>query len=60
MFRTEDVRFPAAGRLTASHLWPKPSETGVVVLLHDQPRWRETMTQVTYDTQRTTLLVIDP
>ena len=40
MFRTEDVRFPAEGSITASNLWPKPSEAGFVVLLHDQLRRR--------------------
>ena len=60
MFRNEDVRFPAEGSLTASNLWPKPSEAGFVVRLHDQRRRRETMTNVTYDKQLTALLVIDP
>jgi len=36
MFRTEAVRFPAEGCITASNLWPKPSEAGFVVLLHEQ------------------------
>ena len=40
MFRNEDVRFPAAGNITASNLWPKPSEAGFVVLLHAQRRRR--------------------
>ena len=40
MFRTEDVRFPAEGCLTASNLWPKPSEAGFVVLLHEQRQRR--------------------
>ena len=60
MFRTEDVRFPAEGSITASHLWLKPSEAEFVVLRHDQRRRRETMTKVPYETQRTALLVIDP
>jgi hypothetical protein len=59
-FRTADVRFPAAGCITASNLWPKPSEAGFVVLLHAQRHRRETMTKITYDTQLTALLVIDP
>src|SRR5262249_47982739 len=60
MFHTEDVRFPAEGRLTTSHRWPQPSEAGFVVLLHEQRHRRETMAKVTYDTQLTALLVIDP
>ena len=40
MFRKEDVRFSAEGRITASNLWPKPSEASSVVLRHDQRRRR--------------------